>query len=200
MSFPVTPTPQPTDIPSQTQGVLLTNFNNLIGWAAVDHVGYGVSTVAGQHNQVTLPVNSSVVAPTGAASVVYSVAGTANSSASQLLYQSAAGIFPLSMVRAYGFANNNGVILGSQSANVQSISRSSAGTYVVTLVSGVVSGTNYGIIANCTQQYLGTSCVVCNYTITSATQFTISTIAPNQGPPNGRAVDVTSFGFIVLQL
>lgn len=59
MSFPLNANiPQPGDDPSISQGQLLTNFGSISGWAAVDHVGYGVSTASGEHNQVTFAQNN----------------------------------------------------------------------------------------------------------------------------------------------
>jgi hypothetical protein len=52
MTFPVLGIPAATDIPSQSQAQIQTNFNNIIGWSAVDHVEYGAAN-AGTHNQVT---------------------------------------------------------------------------------------------------------------------------------------------------
>lgn len=54
MTFPVNGSiPGANDDPSISQGQIQTNFNNILGWSAIDHVQYGAAN-AGTHNQVTM--------------------------------------------------------------------------------------------------------------------------------------------------
>jgi hypothetical protein len=70
MTFPVLGIPNATDIPSQSQAQIQTNFNSIIGWAAVDHLGYGAAN-AGTHNQVTFSGVTSQSVPTDPEAVLY---------------------------------------------------------------------------------------------------------------------------------
>ena len=85
MTFPVNGSiPQPNDIPSVSQGQLLDNFNNLVGWGAVDHIAYGAMN-SGEHAQITLPANNPAGVQTGLESTIYSNRGTASNASSRFL-------------------------------------------------------------------------------------------------------------------
>jgi hypothetical protein len=195
MSFPVTPTPQPTDIPSQTQGVLLTNFNNLIGWAAVDHVGYGVSSAAGEHNQVTFAANQTFSAPSGNTSILYTQPGTADASAPQLFWQNSQSIFQVSPIRAWGFANTGGII-ATQSYNVTSVTKTGTGTYTVALSSNAVNSANFAVIVSSIMQTNFTGGVISGYVITGTGAFQLNFRALT----GAFGVDPSNFSFMVMQI
>lgn len=68
--------PQPNDNLSTSQGQILNNFTQLNDIINFDHFNYNFSTVSerGLHRKVSFPENTTVSAPTGVASVLYSKA------------------------------------------------------------------------------------------------------------------------------
>jgi hypothetical protein len=71
MTYPVNGSiPGPNDLLSQSQGQIQTNFSNIVGWSAVDHVEYG-SANAGTHEQVTFSNVTSQSTPSDPESILY---------------------------------------------------------------------------------------------------------------------------------
>jgi len=75
--------PGPNDLLSQSQGQIQTNFANIVGWSAVDHVEYGAAN-AGFHDQVTFPV----VGDPGSAAGLVRTYGKTSGSFTEIFLQS----------------------------------------------------------------------------------------------------------------
>lgn len=186
--------PAANDLPADDQPLMLTNFSSISGLVSQDHVGFNTAN-GGQHLQVTLPGNNTPGAQTGLASTVYSGPGTAKSSTSQLFYKNGDVPYHLSGVRAWGYANIGGVI-SSQSYNVTTVTRSSAGNYVVTLTANAVNSANFAVIVSSTMNTAVTGGSIAGYTITGPGTFQLNF----RSLTGATAVDPDSFSFIVLQL
>ena len=142
MTFPVNGNiPQPTDEFSVSQGQIQTNFYNIVGWSAVDHIAYGVNN-AGEHAQITLPANNPAGVQTALESTIYSNPGTASNASSQLFYANSQSNFILSAVKAFGFITGSTL---SNAYNVSSVNNFATGKYTVTLSLSLPS-TNYGVL------------------------------------------------------
>jgi len=108
------------------------------------------------------------------------------------------GIFPLNCVRAWGYVQGGvgPVVIGSQSVNVSTVTRSSTGKYVVTLTANAVSTNQYAVI--CSSNVVSSA---------SGTQVGYNLLAPigqfelNFVTLNGASlVDPANFTFMVLQI
>lgn len=186
--------PAANNAPADDQSVMLQNCSSISGLVSQDHVGFNTAN-GGQHLQVTLPGNNPAGAQVGLASAVYSNAGTAKPSTSQLFYRNGDVPYHLSGVRAWGFANTGGVI-SSQSFNVSSISRSGAGNYVVTLTANAVNSSNFAVLVSSTMNSAVTGGSIGGYTITGTGTFQLNF----RSLTAATAVDPDSFSFTVLQL
>lgn len=180
--------------PADDQSLMQTNFSSTSGIVAIDHVGFNTAN-GGQHLQVTLPGNNVPGAQSGLASTIYSNAGTAHNTTSQLFFKNADVAYQISPVRAWGFCNTGGVI-ASQSVNVTSVSRSGAGNYVVTLTAGAVTTSNFAVIVSSTMNSAVTGGSIAGYTITGPGTFQLNF----RSLTAASAVDPDNFSFLVLQL
>jgi len=180
--------PLASNNPSNDQPNMQTNTNAINSWVQIDHVGFNASN-GGQHKQVNFPAeNAPAGAPTGTASVLYSVAGVADASHPVVAFQNANLTFPISLVRAYAaFTGSTGAIVASQSIGVASIVRNSAANYTVTLNANVVTNTTYGVFVSATGSSSESKASI---VISSATVFTL----------NFGVVDPTNAFFMVTQL
>jgi len=187
--------------PSNDQPNLLTNTNAVNSILAVDHNSFS-DTNAGTHAQVTLPYQNAGATQSGNSAVIYTAAGLANSSASQIYWKNSQGgasatPYQLSAVKAWAtFSGASGSILGSQSLNVSSITRNSTGSYAVTLSTNALSGSSYGIILSSTDNASNQRCTL-SYSILGATGFTISAVAAASG---FALTDPNNVTFMVIQI
>jgi len=197
MSFTFSTTiPAAANNPSVDQPVMLQNNVATNGIIGVDHITFNTAN-GGNHLQVHLPAFTAptVVNGTGTqGSVIYSVAGVADSSYAQLTFLNARSLnFPLNLIRAYALSDTNGNVISSQSFNVTSIARSGPGTsYTITLPANVVTGTtNYAVFSQATDFN-----IILNSTPSNATTFvtrSITNTGINQYP-------VGNWSFFVIQL
>lgn len=197
MPYPYTPTvPVPGHLPSQDVQAMQTNTLSISGIVAVDHYGFG-DTNAGQHKQITLPLNVAPALPAGLVSLVFSVPGVANNAASQLIYANSAISLPVSGIRAFAIASNSsnyGATVPLNGYNVTSVASSGA-TLTVIMPAGVVNGTNYSVICSSTRGIGGQDQITIVYNIVSATQFTLTTV-----DVSGNVLRQTnSISFMILQ-
>jgi len=172
--------PDAPNNPSNDQPNMKTNTNSISDIIDVDHYTFD-KTPSGKHRQVTLAGKNVAGVQADPASTIYSDSGIANTVA-ELRYRNQSGIFPLSLIRAYGIIQN-GAIVGSQSINVSAVAAPVGSSTTVTLTSNAVTGTSYGVLA------LSTVSTAVTYTILSSTQFRIS----GAGPAN-------TVTFVVFQL
>ena len=188
--------PDAPNNPSVDQGPMKTNTNSIDTLVAVDHYTFA-DIPSGTHKQVTISGKNAAGAQTDPSSVIYTSSGTA-STVANLNYRNQNGIFPLNCVRAWGYVQGGvgPVVIGSQSVNVSTVTRSSTGKYVVTLTANAVSTNQYAVIAS---QNLVSSA--------SGTQVGYNLLAPvgqfelNFVTLNGNAlVDPANFTFMVLQI
>lgn len=198
--------PAATDLISNSQSQIQGNFQALdsgttgtgVGFSR-NHVTITDATNGGLHHRVDYYQN--VVDPTisGLVSSIYPKAGTEAPASSQLFYRNASAIYHLSPIKAWGYSSGTTAgtgIISSQSSNVTSVARSSTGTYVVTIPASVLGSADYAVLVTSTRATGGTNVVGTNYSISSDTSFTITTIDPILNS----VVDVDSFSFIVIQI
>ncbi len=188
--------PDAPNNPSVDQGPMKTNTNSIDTIIAVDHYTFA-DTPSGTHKQVTLSGKNAAGAQTDPASAVYTASGTA-SSVAQLTYRNQNGIFPLSCVRAWGYVQGGvgPVVIGSQSVNVSTVTRSSTGKYVITLTANAVSSNQYAVMAT---PFVASSAngTQVGYTVLGPIgQFELNFVQLSGSP----ASDPVSFTFMVLQI
>lgn len=186
--------PAANNSPADDQSIMLQNTSSISGLVSQDHVGFNTAN-GGQHLQVSLPGNNTAGPQTGLASTIYSGPGTAKPSTSQLFYRNGDVPYQVSCVRAWGFCNSGGVI-SSQSYNVSTVTRSSAGNYVVTLSANAVNSANFAVLVSANINTLVTSGSIPGYVITGTGTFQLNFRALS----GAFAVDPDSFSFTVLQI
>lgn len=194
--------PQPGDDPSISQGELLTNFANLVGWSTEDHIEYG-ATNAGQHSQVRFPSNATVSTPAGLAATQSTIPGVADNTTSQAILTTPSAAFPMSAIRAFGTCkgDGSGSVALANGYNISSITFNSL-QFTITMPAGAVSGTNYAVFVGGTVAAFSSFVTVWNYAVVSATQFTIVPYALNGNfagsvPPRS---NINNISFVVLQM
>lgn len=187
--------PAAANNPSNDQPDMLTNTQSINSIIAVDHATFNTAN-GGTHTQVHLPnfTNPSVINGTAnEGSVVYSVAGIADSGFAQLTFKNDHNLnFPLNLIRAFAVCDTLGNIISSQSFNVTSVVRiAGPDRYRVTLPVNVITGTtNYSVFSQCMDFNL-----IMNAQLTNATSFDMRPITNL-----GIAQYPIQFWFIVLQL
>jgi len=157
MTFVFNPAiPAANNNPSVDQPDMLGNNVATDGIIAVDHIGFNLAN-GGNHLQMHLPQYTAPAVVNGTAtqgSVVYSAAGVADAAHAQAYFKNANNVnFPISLIRAWGYASGavaspGNSIINNQSSNVTSVVRTSTGIFTVTLNANVVSGTDYGVIVS----------------------------------------------------
>lgn len=197
--MPWTPSiPEPTHAPADDVVNMQQNNDQIQTSFSIDHYPLADPSYDGLHKQIHLPVATAQGAQVDPASVIYSAAGSA-SSVVDARYKNQNGIFPLSCIRAFGTCPNSGAgaVALSNSFNVAS-ANSTAGVVTITLTSGVITGTNYLVIASTTQASSGSSPdqLSITYTIVNATQFTMKTV----NVVNNVVVNTTAVSFVVIQI
>ena len=188
--------PAASDNPSVSQGQMQTNCNSIASIVDVDLYGFGDNN-GGTHQQVTFPLSNVPGAQTNPQGVEYTGPGQA-SSVVDLKFRNQNGIFLLNCVRAFAYCSGTaGGIIGSQSQNVTSVVRSSAGVYNVTMPAGTVSGSDYIVLISSTIRNASTSFMIPNYGNLTPTTFQVKTV---QADSPGGLKDPTNFSFVVLQV
>lgn len=175
--------PRSDQSPATQRPSLETNTNSIYSIISEDHFGFGVDN-GGEHKRVSFPDNYGSTTPTALDSELRTQPGTANVTASQLLYTNSSASFPVSLIRAFAVfpasASGTGVTL-TNSYNIDSVDVNiTSGTSTVNITSGAVDGTSYGVITGITPASSGSSTdqVVITYTVVSDTQFTVKTVNP----------------------
>lgn len=195
--------PAASDIPSQSQSQLQTNCTSVASILSVDLYGFG-NNDGGTHQQVTLPNQNAGATQASNSSVIFTGAGIASASTSQLFHQTSLGgasaiPYHVSAVKAWGtFTGASGAIIGAQVSNVGvTVARTGTGAYTVTLPANTVASTNYAVLITCgLASTLNTSnCAA--YTIVSTTSFTIRCVSLRAPTSTDDPVSVT---FVVLQI
>lgn len=186
--------------PSQDQPKMKTNTNAIDTILDVDHISFNADSGGGEHKHVTFLSDPAYVVPgviSGDSSVIYSDAGTASTRA-QLFYKNSLATTHLSCIRAWGYIDAQSTppaVLSGQSYNVASVSIA-ANVYTVTLTANACSSDKYAILVTAGAGPLALQRDVPAYTISSATEFTLTFGASNQTASR----KPTSFSFIVLQI
>lgn len=164
--------PVSTNSPSVDQPNMTINNQSAAGIWDIDHIGFNNSQ-GGWHQQVTFNDNNVPATPTDPQSILYTDQGTSSTDA-QLHWVNANMTLPVSPVKSAGwYTVSGGVVTSVQSFNVVSVVRASSGVFNVTLESGAVSTSAYGVVCSCLGT--GSSGVLhtCEYKITGAQTFTI---------------------------
>lgn len=187
--------PATNNDPSVDQPDMLLNAQAISGIADVDHIGFN-SANGGMHRQSTYPAVTTQGAQSGLAGVGYTIAGTANTGASQWSFKNSISNFVPTTMRAWGFCNSSGIV-SSQSMNVATFVRNSAGNYTITLTTNVVAGTNFGVLVSNTFSSVGSSALIPLYSITGAGTFTLKFSSPTN---SAILLDPVSFTFQILQI
>lgn len=188
--------PAANNNPSVDQPDMLTNNQSTDGILAVDHISFNTAN-GGTHKQVTFDNVAAPGAQTNPQSILYTVAGVA-SSVSDMRFRNQNKIFPVNLIRAYGFVNGAaGGIIASQSINVTSAVRNSAGNYTITLEASTVASANFAVLITCTPRPVpGLNPMSTNYSITGVGTFTILIYDLF----SNSLADPTNFSFVVLQI
>ncbi len=170
---------------------------------AVDHVSFnstgvgGPGSSGGQHLQVTFNgKNVPGGAPTDPLSFLFTNSGVA-STVSDMRYQNANSIFPVSLIRAYGVFDATGTPVALQSMNL-TCTAPVAGVYALTIATGAVNGATptFGVLAMANQTGLG-QILAPLYAYVTATTFNLGFRTANSG---GLTTPAQGFTCIVFQL
>jgi len=144
MTFTYNPNiPATNNNPSVDQPDMLLNTQAIEDIIAVDHISFNTAN-GGTHKQVTFNNVAAPGAQTDPQSVLYTSAGTASTKA-QMFFRNENGIFQASPIKAWGFADSGGNIIGSQSLNVASITPAGTGRYNVVLTANAVNSNQFAI-------------------------------------------------------
>lgn len=189
--------PLSTDTPSISQGQLKTNCESVFSILEQDLYGFGNNN-GGTHQQVTFPINNLPGAQSGLSSVEYTQPGSADPASSQLFFKNSRFVVPLSPIKAFALVTvNTGVNPQSlsNSYNITSVTRSSAGSYgVIMSITGLTA--SYAIITTAAYTPSVRANITSTYNITNATTFDLLF----QRADNSTGWDPPSFSFIVLQV
>ena len=182
--------------PSSDQPKMLANNIANEGIWDIDHIGFN-SNNGGTHLQTSFEGFSSGVLLAGTpSSTAYPAAGVADATRADYYFKNSAGIFLLNAIRAFAFVDGaTGAILNSQSINVASIVRNSAGNYSVTLTANAVSSASFAVLVSSTKTS-GPRFAYSAYNITGVGTFNLL-FDPSAA---GSGTDVISFSFQVLQI
>jgi|GEM_PF-5026029 hypothetical protein len=206
MSFTFNDTiPAANNNPSNDQPVMLANNVATNGILAVDHVTFN-NAFGGTHKQVTFSSeNVPGTAPSDPLSILYTnniTMATATNTVSastiaQPFFQNQNAIFPISLIRAYGYFDNNGNPLNTY--NCSSGPYVGGIGYIVSLASNAVIGTNFGVIvtSNIPTTPYGVVIRTTNAIVMGTTQIVVTFSTP---AVSGGATIQSSFSIIVLQL
>lgn len=166
--------PATNNDPSADQPDMLTNNISTDQIIAVDHISFNTAG-GGQHKQVTFNNKNAAGAQTDPQSTLYTASGTASTKA-DMRFRNENGIFPASALRAFAYADNSGAVLGSQSFNVATITRVSAGKFTVALTANAVTGSNFLVFVSVQigNASIGVGGVYNGYTITGAGTFQLN--------------------------
>ena len=189
--------PNAPDNPSYDQPLMQVNSQSINSIWSVDHVTFsGLSgsgapgSSAGQHLQVTFNgKNTPGGTPIDPVSILYTASGMA-STISDMRFQNANNIFPISCIRAFAYCDGAGAIRGNQTINVASVARGTLGIMNVTLTTNAVNSSDFLVFCLPTNMNL-----IPGYQITGVGTFNLSFIVNTGGlqyPGN--------FAFIVIQL
>lgn len=178
--------------PSNDQPLMRDNTDAINSIWDIDHISFnsGAGLNSGQHKQVTLNGENAAGAQTDPNSVLYTGAGTA-SAVAQLFWRNQNSIYHISPIRAWGTFVPTAIVL-TQTFNIASIVRNSAGSYTITMNTNVVTGTSYAVFISAGGGPITSPTTT--YAITSATVFTLSVRA------SGIGTDTNLVSFQILQL
>lgn len=182
--------PQPGDDPSQSQPLILANFQqlNIQYGTAGDHIEWTASSQNGKHKKVTLRDQSASLPLTAGLNEMLIYSNT-QSGITWPYYtrDNIATVIPLSPIKTYARltmqgANNNPTIIDS--FNVTSVTASGGNVYLVTMTNALLN-TNYGIFI------IPQTGGITTWNITGANTFTFTTVSA--------AVLNNTINFMVLQ-
>jgi hypothetical protein len=205
--------PQATDLLSQSQVDIQTNFsqsNTIIG---ANHVNFnnslpviatlGYLTAAadeGKHTIIhTKMINAATAAPVTAANegAYYAKELVAGQRVEAFYrYNTSGSLSLLSAIKAWAYIDGAGAIIGTQSWNVSATARTAGGTFQIDMPAGTLTNANYAVIATSTRRPAPPNCLVCNYEITNVTRFVVTTIDPIVNSLQ----DPSSVSIIVIQI
>lgn len=156
MSFPFvidTTIPGANNDPEDDQPLMLSNYQNIAGFLAVDHVPAGTNTStlkAGFHAKVTYSTPLTVQTVSDLFSIAYSMLGVTDTTHPQNVFTNSIGTFPMTAIRAFGqfttqppnLTPPNFIPPASpiRTYNVANISHPNFNDYNVILNSNVVTG------------------------------------------------------------
>lgn len=195
--------PLSTDIPAISQAQFRTNCNAIQTIWGEDHINFnvGAGLNSGQHKFVNFNGINAPATPTPNNSVLYPVAGIANTANAELRFKNQnTGIppiaFPASLIRAYGVFDQNGNAVSLQNINLL-CSGPAANIYTLTIATGAVAGATaqFGVLATAANVIGGSGQVALTsgYTYLTPNTFTLSFGLLPTLPANG-------FTCIVFQL
>lgn len=204
--------PNGPDNPSFDQPLMQTNSQSINSIINVDHLTFnssgsgGPGTSAGQHKQVTFNgKNVPGGTPTDPLSIMYTnniiSAGSFNttsaSTVAEVFYQNNSGIFPVSMIKAFGSFDNMGNPLNTWNIALSTPGgHPTPGTFIMQLNTNVVTGNNYIVLATSSVTLPNINYFTVNYIISTMItgQFTLL-FKLGIGP-----LDPPQFSVLVLQL
>ncbi len=175
--------PQPTDNPSQSQPLILDNFQELNDQYGIsgDHVEWTASSGNGKHKRVTW-IDQTASPPTAGVNEVVAYSLT-QSGITNPYYKrdNSATFYPLSPIKAYASLNataaNTVAILESFNINTATLATGAGNTFSINLINAMKTATNYGIIVTVAFPFANTFNTY--YTAVDASNFNVVTFAPS---------------------
>lgn len=195
--------PDAANNPSFDQPDMKTNNISTNGILAIDHVSFNTN-FGGNHLQVHLSQfstsNAVVNGNLTEGSVVYSAAGVADPAHAQLNFKTDNGTFLLSGIRAFASVDSAGVIIATQSSNIASVVRNSAGIFTITLTANAVTSDKFLIFISSRQAANGNP-IIGNYVITGIGTFQLQFLRVPPGVGGNVALaDPVAFSVSVIQI
>jgi len=165
--------PQASDDPSQSQPLILANFQqlNIQYGTSGDHVEWTASSANGKHKKVTW-INQSASPPSAGLNELVAY-GITQSSITMPYYKrdNIATVFPLAPMKAWALITGTGAAGAQTLTNNWNVTSATQSAFLLTVVlTNAMLGTNYGIFATLTG---GGGVALLPYTIVNSTTFTL---------------------------
>ena len=192
--------PQSTDLISQSQGQILTNFSQADTAFGIDHTAFSVVANQGFHKKVTFQAvipNPNQIGPIAS---LYTKTGT---SKSELFYQNDNNAGSVSQITGGAgigaaawvcFDGNTGAI--NSSLNIASVTRNSVGNYTIVFTRNFSAATYVGCVSCFSQNSFPISWKLLAKAVGSF-QFANFVYIPAQGTADPSEVSVIFFGALV---
>lgn len=179
---------------------ILNNFSSLKTTIDQDHVDMN-DTGPGRHKQTTFSAFQAPGAQTNPQSVLYTAAGTADSSAPQLFWKNQNATFHYP-IKAWGLLPSSGSGVPAQSYNIESANNTSKGQWSIVLTPNAVKSSVFAVLANSiyaqAPDNTNTVCTANNFAYDGSNRGTFTVTITFQD--DSTAVAAAVWSFIILQI